>query len=467
MAEVLPTPHEVPSPESMPQTPAGKKINFPAAEDIERSLPPASFVSDGVAAAKGAEHLLERSAESAAYGEVVVHPPKPFDYDETTLEHEGYVSTPEYGEIFEVLREGGANPISLHPLRERHHITDLSSKVHSTVMVDAQKIQRVVKDKGGFDSFVILSPTTKPRIAVHKEGAGSSKATWQITRAALPVFDESFEALSITHRNLETMEPKIVNELRNERRIHAYLKSNFHPAECSNLVIAREAVYLESGQAGLITEWCNGGNVESWLTPENLQKKPLSIDDKCFMAAQMATGVAQLHAKGIIHRDLKLDNFMVVLDKGKIKQVKLGDFGLSTLTHQEPLKYYPHHLPKCFKPPEIIKWEISPPNTLLPGADPQSLYKPSLDIYELGVAYYQLFSNTEMKNLKFFKKPNGEDRTAEEVLRMRQEFDNPESMPGFTAIPEPIQGMIRRMMDPDPSKRPTAAQVSELFSKIS
>ena len=52
------------------------------------------------------------------------------------------------------------------------------------------------------------------------------------------------------------------------------------------------------------------------------------------MLRQVLEGVAYLHAKGIVHRDLKLENLLLV-DSTPKSAVKIADFGLSKVFSKE------------------------------------------------------------------------------------------------------------------------------------
>ena len=71
----------------------------------------------------------------------------------------------------------------------------------------------------------------------------------------------------------------------------------------------------------LITELCSGGELFDYLA----EKGRLSEDESRVIFGQLCLAVGYIHEKGVVHRDLKLEN--VLLDEHC--RVKLGDFGFT------------------------------------------------------------------------------------------------------------------------------------------
>ncbi|XP_025863387.1 testis-specific serine/threonine-protein kinase 4 isoform X3 [Vulpes vulpes] len=73
----------------------------------------------------------------------------------------------------------------------------------------------------------------------------------------------------------------------------------------------------------IILELAQGGDVLEWIQRYGACSEPLA--GKWF--SQMTLGIAYLHSKGIVHRDLKLENLL--LDKRE--NVKISDFGFAKM----------------------------------------------------------------------------------------------------------------------------------------
>ena len=105
-----------------------------------------------------------------------------------------------------------------------------------------------------------------------------------------------------------------VSELRHEIDV---LRRVDHP----NVVHLREA-FWEPSRLVLVMEYCEGrelGTLAGTLDEAELQS----------VSEQILRAVAYLHANGVVHRDLKLENVMAVDEGGGHLVVKIIDFGLS------------------------------------------------------------------------------------------------------------------------------------------
>merc|ERR1712002_1351598 len=74
----------------------------------------------------------------------------------------------------------------------------------------------------------------------------------------------------------------------------------------------------------IVTQWCDGSSLYKHLHVMETQFDMLST---LKIAQQTAQGLEYLHAKNIIHRDMKSNNIFLQEDL----TVKIGDFGLATV----------------------------------------------------------------------------------------------------------------------------------------
>lgn len=82
-------------------------------------------------------------------------------------------------------------------------------------------------------------------------------------------------------------------------------------------------IFEDADKIYLITEYCEGGNLHDKLVKESI----LSENCASQIMFQIFSALAYCHEKGIIHRDIKLDNIFLESQNGF--RCKIGDFGSS------------------------------------------------------------------------------------------------------------------------------------------
>uniref|UniRef100_A0A8C4WWT3 non-specific serine/threonine protein kinase n=1 Tax=Eptatretus burgeri TaxID=7764 RepID=A0A8C4WWT3_EPTBU len=133
--------------------------------------------------------------------------------------------------------------------------------------------------------------------------------------------------------------------------------------------------YTTTPQLAIVTQWCEGSSLYRHLHVLETKFEMFHLID---IARQTAQGMDYLHAKSIIHRDLKSNNIFLHEDL----TVKIGDFGLATVKSRWSGS---HQLTQpsgsiLWMAPEVIRMQENIPYTF------QS------DVYAFGVVLYELMS---------------------------------------------------------------------------
>lgn len=123
------------------------------------------------------------------------------------------------------------------------------------------------------------------------------------------------EQVAIKLIRKDTVPPKSSREIKVFREINA-LKLLTHPN-----IVRLEEVIQNDKYIGIVLEYASGGELFDHI----LTHKHLKDNAACRLFAQLISGVHYLHSKGIVHRDLKLENLL--LDKHK--NVIITDFGFA------------------------------------------------------------------------------------------------------------------------------------------
>ncbi|KAJ9522129.1 hypothetical protein QJQ45_005162 [Haematococcus lacustris] len=154
-----------------------------------------------------------------------------------------------------------------------------------------------------------------------------------------------------------------------EREIQVLLKVD-HP-NCIRLF----DVYITPRKVYIVTELVTGGELLDRVT----EKGNYSERDAAQLIRQILRGVSYLHAQGIVHRDLKLEN-MIMSDERDDADVKIADFGLS----------------KFFSPETVLSTMCGSPQYVAPEVlgvgDGLKEYSPAVDMWSVGVILFILLS---------------------------------------------------------------------------
>ena len=152
----------------------------------------------------------------------------------------------------------------------------------------------------------------------------------------------------------------------------------------------------------IITEFCNGGDLLSCLKKyKSLYYLPFSEEIVQHLMRQIVSAMKYLHQKRIIHRDLKLENILVIFendnDKAKMNmmkaKVKIIDFGFATHLGASNLRYSTLGSPINMDPLLLKKLvHKNKGNMNLIGYDEKA------DIWSLGTVCYELLIGKEVFN---------------------------------------------------------------------
>lgn len=186
--------------------------------------------------------------------------------------------------------------------------------------------------------------------------------------------------------------------------------------------------FRENGNFYIITEYINGGNLDSLNKKVRQDGKLLKESILWDFMIQILSGLVYLHEnKKIIHRDIKPDN--ILMDKEY--NLKISDFGISAMNKEDAEELIKFHGtfrgPIKFLSPEIVN---------------EQNYDYKSDIYMLGLTFYELMAG-ELPEKK-----------------VRDEFNNISIVQTNTTIPNyyssDIVNFVKKLLNQSLEERPSA-----------
>lgn len=183
-----------------------------------------------------------------------------------------------------------------------------------------------------------------------------------------------------------------------------------------------------SDSVALVEEYVDGPTLEEWATANTAPSESNSVK----VLWQIACGLADVHAHGIIHRDIKPQNMR--LDTEGV--VKILDFGLSSIADPDAetlaSRGTVHYLaPELYQPPPI----------------PLSQ---QIDVYAFGVtAWYLLNGGVLPRTLK-----ETPPQSSNPVHSLRT---------AKVALPRRLTDLLDQALDRDPRNRPTMDRIRDVL----
>lgn len=167
-----------------------------------------------------------------------------------------------------------------------------------------------------------------------------------------------------------------------------------------------------------------------------IQQRALTFTELDRIFDQLLSALEELHARGIFHRDLKLENILYSEDK----EIKITDFGLAKQEASKGLTRAGILLGTAqYMPPEYIQ---------------KGLFDSRSDIYCVGILLYELIVRK-----RYLDDKSGKDAIS---YLIATEFQVELDLPDYT--PPNYVEIIHRAMEPDPAYRfRNAAEMRQAF----
>jgi len=144
-----------------------------------------------------------------------------------------------------------------------------------------------------------------------KLGEGATSKVFIATAKGNPKFKIAVKLMSRKHRKLAWTEYQILRKLNHKNIVR--LGDKFSPSEGDT-------------RCGITMNYIPGGDLFEFL----LSAKCLHVKTVATIMLQLANAVAYMHSKGIMHRDIKMENILICKSNDKEYKIVLIDFGCAT-----------------------------------------------------------------------------------------------------------------------------------------
>ena len=243
-------------------------------------------------------------------------------------------------------------------------------------------------------------------------------------------------AIKVLHADL-LQDSQFVRRLANEARAVNIIK---HPG----IVEISDFGQIPGGSPYIVMEFLDGESLERRLR----RRGKLTSEETALIGYQVASALTAAHAKGIIHRDMKPDNVMLVsLSDGEGERVKILDFGIAKLREE-------HEQAEQQKAGKLTQTGtvMGTPHYISPEQCQEArLVDDRADVYSLGAMLFHMLAG----------EPPFDGNTAPLIMLKHLNNQPPELAKLNPKVPPALCELIARTLRKAPKERPAMSEVAE------
>ncbi|MBL8230208.1 MAG: tetratricopeptide repeat protein [Bryobacterales bacterium] len=203
-----------------------------------------------------------------------------------------------------------------------------------------------------------------------------------------------------------------------------------HPSICRVFDVGRD-VYKDGDLVFLTMEFLDGETLTSYLKRRGRFLPEAALP----LLHQIGAGLDAMHQKGVVHRDLKPGNIILVSPATAPMRAVISDFGLARAFEDEAGN-------ELITKSDVI---LGTPAYMSPEQLLGKPLTPASDVYSLGLIIYEMLTAERMFT--------AEGAIEHAVLRVKQEA----TLPSNPLVPAEYESLIKHCLARDPKQRPSPA----------